>query len=701
MDGRDLIFNGEIVLDGNIVPHEFVQWFDGAAFSARMVREALAEFSGDVVIRVNSMGGSPFEGEAIRSAIAGFAGNVTCVVEGSAMSAASLLIMAADQILMSLGSTLMIHDPSMCTCGDEADHLQSAAELAVLGNGYAEVYAARSGQSVDEARAMMRAETYFTANDAIAAGFADGLAGDATVDPVDGDGSADVDPQTNAQADTDAAAMFAQAHARFGVAYQMAMRDCGAVSRTTNNSVTVSAGHQPAMSANQEEAVMPEENTPAATPVTLTPPVDREAILMQERERVRVIRAAAEPFMSQGVLSAAQVNTVIDEGVTAEGAAVRLMAVMAASDAVTSSGGAAVILRDEQETRAEGMIQALMRNYDGPGADYRGLRMRGLALQMSGNLQSYGDVERIQHGMRSTSMMGGAHGVSDFAYITTEVMRRTLIAEYERRGSQWDLVAGTPLSAADFRELHAVRFGGDFTLKPVGENGEYQEATLDDEAEGLKVERRGRRINITFEAVVNDDMGAFTRIPRDFAMAARVMENGMVWALIRDNAKTKSDNKALFHADHGNLAGSSGAISVATVGAGRKAMWEQRAFGSKDKEDFLNINPDRLIVPAALETVAMQFVAGVTPAKDADTNPFKGTLTSHTVPNLGASAGGSDASWYLVSSDMPPISVARLDGYDAPSVTTLEGMSPDKVSMEARHIFGAAPTEYRGAYKNP
>jgi len=326
--------------------------------------------------------------------------------------------------------------------------------------------------------------------------------------------------------------------------------------------------------------------------------------------------------------------------------------------------------------------------------------LRGLAMHLAGDSGFGADIDRVQRGMRSTTMMGGAHGVGDFAYITTEVMNRTLMAEYERRGSMWDLVAGAPLSAADFREMHAVRFGGDFQLKDVAENGEYQEATLSDEGEGLKVQRKGRKINITFEAVVNDDMGAFSRIPGEFAMAARVMENKMVWTLVRENARLKSDNKALFHADHKNLAGTSAAISVASIGAGRKAMWEQTAFGSKDKDDFLNITPDRLLVPGALETVAMKFVAGTTPAKDDDTNPYKGTMTAHTVPNLGAAAGGSDTAWYLISSDMPPISVARLDGYDAPTVTTLEGMSPDKVTMEARHIFGAAPTEARGAYKN-
>jgi hypothetical protein len=347
------------------------------------------------------------------------------------------------------------------------------------------------------------------------------------------------------------------------------------------------------------------------------------------------------------------------------------------------------------------MISALMRDFSGPGQQYRGMRLRGLAMHLAGQTRGFADVDAIRNGMRSTSMMGGAHGVSDFAYITTEVMNRTLMAEYDRRGANWSVVTGAPLQASDFRELHAVRFGGDFQLKGIKDNGEYENATLADEAEGLKVERRGRTIGITFEAVVNDDMGAFNRIPREFAIASRMMENSMVWEILRTNAVLKSDGKAIFHSDHKNLAGSGAVISVATVGAARKAMWEQTAFGSKDKDDFLQIVADQLIVPPALELDALQFTTGTTPAKDADANPYKSTLTPVTVPNLGAAAGGSDKAWYLVASDMPPISVAYLDGYEAPNVQTIEGMNPDKVTMNARHIFGAAASEYRGSYKNP
>lgn len=704
MHGESLILNDEIILEGDVLRHDFCQFMDGGCFSARMVREALARFPGDVVLRVNSGGGDPFEGEAIRAALEAHPGRITVVVAGVAASAASLIIMAADRIEMTAGSFIMIHNPSTCVCGTPTE-LRHAAETGdQLVAVYAGVYAARTNNSAEEIMKMMEAETYFGPEEAIAAGFADAIVG------AGGDA---------ANADTVATVM--ALHRASITNLRMCADKFAAAGSQSAAQPTGTAGHSQAVMAATEEIQMdPEDNPAVQTPATPPAPIvpqsgaapqatmqapDTAAIAerarIEERDRQRGIRDMARPFMSSGQLTSAQVDVLIDEGTPMASAGNRLMAVMAAAEGAAPSGGGIRITRDETDSQIEGLVCAMMRDYSGPGQQYRGMRLRGLAMELAGSGRGFNEVERIQSGMRSVSMMGGAQGVSDFAYITTEVMNRTLIAEYDRRGSNWRAVAGAPQQASDFRELHAVRFGGDFQLNPVKENGEYQEATLSDEAEGLKVERRGRTINLTFEAVVNDDMGAFNRIPREFAMAARVMEASMVWGLIRSNGVLKSDGVALFAAGHKNLAAAGAAISVATVAAGRKALWEMTSFGGKDADDFLQIVPDQLIVPPALELLALQFATGTTPVKDSDANPYKSTVAPVVAPNLGAAAGGSDTAWYLISSDLPPVSVAYLDGYESPTVQTIEGMNPDKVTMQARHIFGAANTEYRGSWKNP
>ena len=78
------------------------------------------------------------------------------------------------------------------------------------------------------------------------------------------------------------------------------------------------------------------------------------------------------------------------------------MSIMAAAEPVgRSASPTAQITRDETDTRREGLVQAMMRNYEGPGAQYRGLRLRGLAMELAGGSRSYSDMETLRAGMRA------------------------------------------------------------------------------------------------------------------------------------------------------------------------------------------------------------------------------------------------------------------------------------------------------------
>lgn len=702
MKGEDLLHNGEIVLEGVIATTGDEHWYESGVITAGMVRDALAAFDGDVVIKVNSPGGNPVEAEAIRVLLQSHPGRVTAQVVGDASSAASLMVMGADRVEMSEGSIMMIHDPSSITYGTADDHLKGAEMLDVMASTYAAVYAKRSGKTVAAVRQLMKDETWMGPARAVAEGFADAIMGGAGAPEM-------VTPD-----------MISGGRARHAAALTMlarapASKEIGAGQSAPE--ATAAGGHARAEQAIHKESNMTKPNPiPAGQPTAGTaaadlPAVDitmtaRDEATRAERQRILDIEAAAAPFMASGLLMQADVDAKKSDGSTVADASQFFLATMARAQApamrsTAGTGGAATIRRDETDTRLEGMIGALMGHHDGPAAGFRGLRLKSLAMHLAGPQRGFQDGDAIRRGMVATSMMGGAHGVSDFSYITTEVMNRTLLAEYARRAPNWQQIAGRPLSAADFREMAAVRFGGDLQLKKVMANGEYTEATLADEREGLKVERRGRTINITFEAVINDDMGAFNRLPGEFAREARAMEASMVWSLIRSNAVLKSDNKALFHADHGNLAASGAVISTTTVSAARKAMWEQKALGEKAADGFIEVEANLLIVPPALELPARQFVAATTPATDATVNPYKATLTPVVAAHLGAAAGGSDTAWYLVSSDLPPVAHAYLEGFEAPTVVTEDAMNPDKMTLTARHIFGAAAVEFRGAWKNP
>ncbi len=129
-----------------------------------------------VDLRLNSPGGSVFDAVAIYNALKRHEGTVTVWIDGIAASAASYIAMAGDEIVMPENAFLMIHDPSGLAMGTAGDMRAMAEALDKIAGSLVRGYAAKSGKPDDEIAALMAAETWFDAGDAVAAGFADRLA---------------------------------------------------------------------------------------------------------------------------------------------------------------------------------------------------------------------------------------------------------------------------------------------------------------------------------------------------------------------------------------------------------------------------------------------------------------------------------------------------------------------------------------------
>ena len=127
-------------------------------------------------LRLNSPGGSVFDAVAIHNALQRHAGSVTVWIDGIAASAASYIAMAGDEIVMPENAFLMIHDPAGLVMGTAADMREMAGTLDKIAGSMVRGYAARSGRSESEIVALMAAETWFDASDALAAGLATRIA---------------------------------------------------------------------------------------------------------------------------------------------------------------------------------------------------------------------------------------------------------------------------------------------------------------------------------------------------------------------------------------------------------------------------------------------------------------------------------------------------------------------------------------------
>ncbi|RUS63422.1 Clp protease ClpP [Pseudorhodobacter sp. E13] len=127
-------------------------------------------------LRLNSPGGSVFDAVAIYNALKRHAGDITVWIDGIAASAASYIAMAGDTIVMPENAFLMIHDPSGLVMGTAEDMRSTAEALDKVKGSLIQGYAAKSGKADDEIAALMAAETWLDAQDALDLGFIDRIA---------------------------------------------------------------------------------------------------------------------------------------------------------------------------------------------------------------------------------------------------------------------------------------------------------------------------------------------------------------------------------------------------------------------------------------------------------------------------------------------------------------------------------------------
>lgn len=161
--------NQELILDGPIASDT---WW-GDEVTPDLFREELKQHAGDLTVVINSPGGDVFAGLAIYNALVNHNGNVTVRVDGLAASIASVIAMAGDKIIMSPGSMIMIHRPSVYAAGTVDDMEKAKDVLVKIEEGITPIYAKRTGLSDEKIAELLEAETWMLADKAVELGFAD------------------------------------------------------------------------------------------------------------------------------------------------------------------------------------------------------------------------------------------------------------------------------------------------------------------------------------------------------------------------------------------------------------------------------------------------------------------------------------------------------------------------------------------------
>jgi phage head maturation protease len=287
------------------------------------------------------------------------------------------------------------------------------------------------------------------------------------------------------------------------------------------------------------------------------------------------------------------------------------------------------------------------------------------------------------------------HTTSDFPIILGDTVGRVLRDAYQAAPSGIRRL-GRQTTARDFRAVNKVMLGEAPLLEKLNEHGEIKAGTLAEAREAYKVETWARKIGITRQVLVNDDLGAFSDLARRMGQGAAETEARILVTLLEagsGNGPTLSDGKTLFHADHGNKAGSGAAISDATLSAARLALRTQK--GIEDR--IIRVTPRNLLVPPALETTAEKWLATIAPATAADVNPFSGSLSLVVEPRL-----SSATRWYVTADagEIDGLEFAYLSGNEGPQVESRSGWDVDGVEIRVILDFGAGFIDHRGWFMN-
>jgi hypothetical protein len=284
------------------------------------------------------------------------------------------------------------------------------------------------------------------------------------------------------------------------------------------------------------------------------------------------------------------------------------------------------------------------------------------------------------------------HTTGDFAELTTATGNRVLRPAY--------LAAESPLkrlarqrTAPDFRPTSLLQLGEFGKLKKVTESGEIKAMTTGEAKEGYSLQTFGGMFALSRKAIINDDLGAFARWAEMMGRAAAETEADQLVALLTGNP-VMGDGVVLFHATHGNLAGTGAAPDVDALSAARLAMRRQTGL---DGVSPISATPKFVLAPPELETDLEKLLAELAAAKVDDQNPFSGKMTLLIEPRL----TGDD--WYVFADPavLPVLEYAYLSSAQGPQLASRDGW--EVLGREFRVVldFGCGAVDWRGAYRNP
>ena len=362
------------------------------------------------------------------------------------------------------------------------------------------------------------------------------------------------------------------------------------------------------------------------------------------------------------------------------------------------AGGAARVSDNAQVSQREGMQAAMvaqlrMESGARPELDDNARRFVSLSIsEMAATALGERNMPRTA-AERIAVFERSFHATSDFPILLSGALNTRLEETYTVASPIYRQIA-RQMTFADFR-AHDVLRPGDFPqLKPVSETGEIKFGTFGEKKESVVVGAYGIQFGLSRQLMVNDRLGAIDQVLANQGLAVALFEEFTFFAMKGTvGPQLKEDNKAVFHADHANLAGSGTVIDKTNLGAGRAALRKMKNLSGM----AMGLAPTILLVSPDKETQAEDAVAPVIASETAQHNPFAGKLRIVVAGQLTGNA------WELYTD--PAFGTnwvwGLLDGFTAPRLRVEDVFGQQGVKISLEHDFGCGAVDFRFGYRNP
>jgi hypothetical protein len=330
-----------------------------------------------------------------------------------------------------------------------------------------------------------------------------------------------------------------------------------------------------------------------------------------------------------------------------------------------------------------------------------------LALKGPSILQS--DIDRFARG---SEIISGT--TSDFPYILAAAANKSMLEGYGAVATSYEQWAKIG-SLSDFKATNRVKLSEAGDLQRVYEAGKYKETAFSEDQNPIQVFTYGLKFNISRQAIINDDMSAFTTIPGRLGRSARRLPNTLAVIVLLTNG-TMNDGTALFASAHNNNSANANyaldtiAHGVNGIKNARKMLGEQRGMlhamaSAASNTLYMGLEMTVLLVATDdQEFIARQIIASNTNPNQNNMgviNPLQGAASVVKELLLGDSqlSGYSTSAYFGFASpaDAPVVEVAFLNGQREPFMEEVDQTDADGRVYKVRLDCGAAATDYAGA----